>query len=267
MKLIDPSPWPIFLSKATLIFVFGLIGAFRKQTFGIISLILGTFIILGVLFHWWKDIIKEAIYEPYTKATKKGFRIAMYLFILSEVIFFATFFCSFFNAWLDSTFLFEISSHIKKIDWPPNGIPPHDPWSLPFINTLILLLSGTTINWTHRCLLENDKKNMIKMLLITILLGLLFIIIQAIEYYKTNFSLREMGEKIIYISNFYIITGFHCAHLMIGMLFLLICLFRAHRNQFTPQNHLCLEFASLYWHFIDIVWIFLFIFIYWLGGS
>nr|CAH7722580.1 unnamed protein product [Callosobruchus chinensis] len=182
----------------------------------------------------------------------------MYLFILSEVVFFIAFFCSFFKAWL-------AFSPTKKVEWPPEGILPPDPWSLPFMNTLILLLSGTTITSAHHFLLENDQKSMIKMLSITILLGMFFIIVQAIEYYEASFSLQEAGEKLIYTSNFYMITGFHCVHVIIGIIFLSVCLFRARKNQITPQDHLCFEFASWYWHFVDVVWIFLFLFVYWLS--
>ncbi|MDX5518659.1 MAG: cytochrome c oxidase subunit 3, partial [Wolbachia endosymbiont of Andrena agilissima] len=160
---------------------------------------------------------------------------------------------------------FEAFSPAKKVEWPPEGILPPDPWSLPFMNTLILLLSGTTITWANHSLLKNDKKSMIKMLSITILLGVFFIIVQAIEYHEASFSLQETGEKLIYTSNFYMITGFHCAHVIIGIIFLSVCLFRARKGQFTLQDHLCFEFASWYWHFVDVVWIFLFLFVYWLS--
>ncbi|QKX01096.1 cytochrome C oxidase subunit III [Wolbachia endosymbiont of Dipetalonema caudispina] len=264
--LVDPSPWPISISVAVLILIVGLISTLHKQTFGIFGLILGISTISVVLFYWWRDVIKEAIYDKcHTAIVKHGLRIAMYLFIFSEIIFFTAFFCSFFKAWLDPVFLFEAFSPINRVKWPPEGVIPPNPWSLPFINTLVLLLSGTTVISAHYFLLENDQKNTIKMLSITILLGVFFIIMQAIEYHEASFSLQETGEKLIYASNFYIITGFHCAHVVIGVIFLSICLFRTWRNQFTPQDHLCFEFASWYWHFVDIVWIFVFIFIYWLS--
>nr|CAD7415785.1 unnamed protein product [Timema poppensis] len=211
--LVDPSPWPIAISAAILILALGLVGALHKQIFGMFCLVLGISAVSGVLFYWWRDVIREAIYDKcHTTIVKHGLKFAMYLFILSEVVFFIVFFCSFFKAWLDPVFLFEAFSPAKKVEWPPEGILPPDPWSLPFMNILILLLSGTTITWANHSLLENDKKSTIKMLSITILLGVFFIIVQAIEYHEASFSLQETGEKLIYTSNFYMITGFHCAH-------------------------------------------------------
>lgn len=262
--LVEPSPWPIAISAAILLLALGLVGTLHKQISGIFGLVLGISAVSGVLFYWWRDVIKEAIYEKCrTAIVKQGLKFAMYLFIISEVVFFIAFFCSFFKAWLDPVFLFEAFSPTKKIEWPPEGILPPDPWSLPFMNTLILLLSGTTVTSAHHFLLENDKRSMIKMLSITILL--FFIIVQAIEYYEASFSLQEAGEKLIYTSNFYMITGFHCMHVIIGIILLSVCLFRARRDQITPQDHLCFEFASWYWHFVDVVWIFLFVFVYWLS--
>ncbi|WP_168464478.1 cytochrome c oxidase subunit 3 [Wolbachia endosymbiont of Ctenocephalides felis wCfeT] len=259
--LVDPSPWPIAISAAILILALGLVGTLHKQIFGVPGLIFGISAISGVLFYWWKDVVREAIYDKcHTAIVKHGLKFAMYLFILTEVVFFIAFFCSFFKAWLDPVFLFEAFSPTKKFEWPTNG---PDPWSLPFMNTLILLLSGTTITSAHHSLFENDKKNMIKMLSITILLGVFFVLTQAVEYYEANFSLHDG----IYASNFYMITGFHGVHVIIGIIFLSVSLFRARKDQFTPQDHLCFEFAAWYWHFVDVVWIFLFIFVYWLGGG
>lgn len=261
--LVDPSPWPIAISAAILIFALGLVGTLHKQIFGMLGLILGISAVSGVLFYWWRDVIREAIYDKcHTAIVKHGLKFGMYLFIASEVIFFMVFFCSFFKAWLDPVFLFEAFSPVKKFAWPPEGISPPDPWSLPFMNTLILLLSGTTITAAHHYLLENDKKGMVNMLSITILLGVFFLAVQAIEYYEATFSLNEAG---IYSSNFYMITGFHGIHVIIGVIFLTVCLFRARKGQLTYQDHLGFEFASWYWHFVDIVWIFLFIFVYWLS--
>ncbi|MDN5247833.1 MAG: cytochrome c oxidase subunit 3 [Wolbachia endosymbiont of Tyrophagus putrescentiae] len=264
--LVDPSPWPIAISAAILVLVLGLVSTLHKHFFGVSTLILGIGAVSGVLFYWWRDVVKEAVYDKcHTYIVKHGLKIAMCLFIFSEVIFFAAFFCSFFKAWLDPVFLFETFSPTKRVSWPPEGISVPDPWSLPFMNTLVLLLSGTTIAAAHHYLLENDKKNTINMLLATILLGIFFIIVQAIEYHEASFSLKETGEKLIYTSNFYMITGFHCAHVIIGIIFLTVCLLRAMKDHFTPQDHLCFEFAAWYWHFVDVVWIFLFVFVYWLS--
>lgn len=264
--LVNPSPWPISISFAIVIFILGLTGILHKQVFATTVLIVGMILISGVLFYWWRDVIRESIYDRcHTNIVKHGLKVAMILFIVSEIVLFGVLFLSFFKSWLDPVFLFEEFSPTKKIPWPPEGISPPDPWSLPFMNTLVLLLSGTTITAAHHFLRENDKKGVVNMLLLTISLGIFFIIVQAIEYHETSFSLEETGVKLIYTSNFYIITGFHCAHVIIGIIFLTICLFRTLKDQFTPQDHLCFEFASWYWHFVDIVWIFLFIFVYWLS--
>ncbi|OEY86545.1 cytochrome C oxidase subunit III [Wolbachia pipientis] len=257
------SPWPIALSAAVLILILGIVSIITDQFFGVPILALGVITLLWTLFCWWKDVIAEA--KLYTYALKHGLKIAMYLFIFSEIIFFAAFFCSFFKAWLDPVFILEAFTPTKKVQWPPEGVFPPDPWSLPFMNTLILLLSGTAITGAHHYLRENDMKNTANMLLITISLGVFFIIVQAIEYYEANFSLKETGNKLIYISHFYMITGVHCMHVIIGVVFLVICWLRTLRGHFTSQNHLCFEFASWYWHFVDIVWLFLFIFVYWLS--
>ncbi len=254
------SPWPIVLSAAVLALVLGLVSTINNQFFGIPILALGAVALLGTLFYWWRDVIKEAKFH-----TRHDFSIAMYLFIFTEVIFFAVFFCSFFKAWFDPVFLFEAFSPVKKVRWPPEGISPPDPWSLPFMNTLTLLLSGTAITASHYYLRENDIKNASNMLLVTISLGIFFIIVQVIEYYEASFSLRETGEKLIYISNFYMITGMHCMHVIIGIVLLVVCLLRTLRGHLTAQNHLCFEFAAWYWHFVDVVWLFLFVFVYWLS--
>ncbi|UWI83178.1 cytochrome c oxidase subunit 3 [Wolbachia endosymbiont of Howardula sp.] len=258
--LVQPSPWPIFISIAILIFALGLVSTFRKQTLGVISLLIGICSISIVLMYWWLDIIKEAMYDHcHTPIVKSGLRYAMYLFLISEVVFFLTLFCSFFKAWLNPVFLFESFILTQPFKWSTQiGIPPN-PWSLPLMNTLILLLSGTTVTWAKHSLLENDHHNMMKMLYITLLLGICFIIVQAIEYYEISLILQNTD---IYTSNFYVITGFHVLHVIIGMFFLSVCLCRARQNHFTLQDHLCIEFASWYWHFVDYVWIFVFIFIY-----
>ncbi len=264
--LLNPSPWPLTISGSVLVLMLGLATTLHKWQFGKATLIAGLILVATVLSFWWKDVIKEAITEQaHTNAVKNGLKIGMAVLILSEAMFFVAFFWSFFKAWLYPTYIFADLSPVKKLIWPPEGVITPNPWSIPFMNTLILLLSGTTINSAHYYLLKNEQKNMIKMLGITIILGILFVAIQGIEYYEAKFSLKEAGEHLIYSSNFYMMTGFHCVHVVVGIIFLIICLFRAKKAHFTPDHHLCFEFAAWYWHFVDIVWLFLFIFLYWLS--
>ncbi|GHM58647.1 MAG: putative cytochrome c oxidase subunit 3 [Candidatus Mesenet longicola] len=264
--LLNPSPWPLSISCSILIFMLGLTTTLHKWQFGKATLIVGLMLLATVLYFWWKDVIKEGtVDKAHTDPVRRGFKIGMAVLIISEIMFFVAFFWSFFRAWLDPVYVFADLSPIKRLAWPPEGIVAPDPWSIPFMNTLILLLSGTTINTSHHYLLKNEQKSMIKMLGITILLGMLFVAVQGIEYYEAKFSLKEAGEHLIYSSNFYMMTGFHCVHVIVGIIFLIVCWFRAKRAHFTSQHHVCFEFAAWYWHFVDVVWILLFIFLYWLS--
>jgi cytochrome c oxidase subunit 3 len=225
----------------------------------------GLLSVIAVMYFWWRDVIIEGIKDKsHTSIVRHGLRIGMVLFILSEVMFFFAFFWAFFKAALVPVLVFDGSSlfedGIKILDgvWPPRGIATFDPWDLPFINTLILLLSGTTVTWAHYGLLHNDRKSLINGLALTVILGLSFTVLQAYEYHHAAFGFKDG----IYSSVFYMATGFHGAHVIIGTLFLLICLIRAMKNQMTPEGHLGFEFAAWYWHFVDVVWLFLFIFVY-----
>jgi cytochrome c oxidase subunit 3 len=202
---------------------------------------------------WWRDVIIEAVYQGYhTPVVQIGLRYGMALFIASEVMFFAAFFWAFF-----SSSLFPVGGV-----WPPKGIHPFNPWEVPFLNTLILLTSGTTVTWAHHALLENDRKGLIQGLGITVLLGIAFTSLQAYEYSHAAFGFKDG----IYPSTFFMATGFHGAHVIIGTTFLAVNFFRAIAGQFTPRQHFGFEAAAWYWHFVDVVWLFLFVCIY-LWGS
>jgi cytochrome c oxidase subunit 3 len=189
-----------------------------------------------------------------------GLRFGMALFIVSEVMFFAAFFWAFFNASALPKLPLEDVWAIAPGIWPPKGIEPFDPWSIPFLNTLILLLSGTTVTWAHHALLNNDRKGLIQGLTYTVILGMIFTSFQAYEYMHASFGFKEG----VYASTFYMATGFHGFHVIIGTIFLFVCLMRAKKGHFTPERHLGLEFAAWYWHFVDVVWLFLFVCVY--GG-
>jgi cytochrome c oxidase subunit 3 len=231
---------------------------------GNVMLIAGLAAVIFTMFVWWKDVIKEGKSGDHTNIVRHGLRVGMALFILSEVMFFFAFFWSFFKAALAPEFVFDgahiFEEGIKVVEgvWPPEGVKTFNPWDLPFINTLILLLSGTTVTWAHYALLKNDRKNLIRALLITVLLGIAFTAMQAYEYSHAAFGFTDG----IYSSNFYMATGFHGAHVIIGTIFLAVCLVRALKGDMSPKHHLGFEFAAWYWHFVDVVWLFLFAFIY-----
>ncbi len=180
----------------------------------------------------------------------------MVLFIISEIMFFAGFFWAF----------FDVSLFPKAIiggQWPPKNIETINPFRLPYLNTLFLLLSGTTITWAHQSLLENDRPSFKKGLLLTVTLGLIFLSLQAIEYAHASFSLKDS----IFGSIFYITTGFHGFHVLIGVIMLSVCLLRGLYGHFTPKHHVGFEISAWYWHFVDVVWLFLFVWVYWWGRS
>ena len=247
--------------------------------------------VLLTMIGWWRDIIKESLRgENTSTVVRLGLRYGMILFIVSEVMFFAAWFWAFFDASLfthagqaitladgsqmtningDPAFLRnDFRQHFTGGVWPPQGIDPLNPWGLPLINTLILLLSGTTVTWAHYAVQKGDQKGLVQGLVITILLGAFFTFLQATEYTEaiTNEMFKFSGGG-IYGATFFMATGFHGMHVIIGTVFLTVCLFRALAHQFTPDRHFGFEAAAWYWHFVDVVWLFLFAFIYVLGNQ
>ncbi|MEK6733609.1 MAG: cytochrome c oxidase subunit 3 [Pseudomonadota bacterium] len=231
---------------------------------GKILLPLGFVLTLSCMFSWWKDVIFEArVQHAHTKVVRQGLSIGMLLFILSEIMFFVAFFWSFFHARLSPHEMLSTDPwSVASSSWPPKGIIVFDPWNLPFINTLILMLSGTTVTWAHYAIENNKRAESIKALGITIILGVTFTLLQAYEYIHASFNITEG----IYPANFFLATGFHGFHVIIGTIFLTVSYFRAKQGHFDKGNPILgFEFAAWYWHFVDIVWIFLFIFVYVLG--
>ena len=258
--LVDPSPMPILASMALLLLAIGAITFMHKMAIGNILLPAGFASVIAVLYAWWKSVVKEAIVDKaHNNVVQQGLRIGMSLFILSEVMFFFAFFFSFFHSSLFPVDVLENGLwSLKEGIWPPEGIKTFDPWHLPLFNTLILLLSGTTVTWAHHALINNDREEFMKGLLITILLGASFSVCQAIEYMHSPFAFKDG----VYAANFFMATGFHGAHVIIGTAFLTVCYFRAKKGQMDAENHLGFEFAAWYWHFVDVVWLFLFVFVY-----
>ncbi len=262
--LVDPSPWPLAMSFALLLVASGAVMFMHQVKFGTSIMSAGIIGVLLVMYTWWRDVVKEGLVDKaHTKPVSNGLRIGMGLFIASEVMFFVAFFWAFFAGALDPKVPFDGSwPIIEGAVWPPKGIVTFDPWDLPFLNTLILLLSGTTVTWAHYALLHKDQKGLINGLACTVALGFIFSLLQAYEYSHAAFGFKD-GK---YASVFYMATGFHGAHVIIGTIFLAVCLFRAMKGHFTPEKHLGFEFAAWYWHFVDVVWIFLFVAIYWWGS-
>lgn len=261
--LVDPSPWPIVACIGLFFLTLGSAMFFHKKPFGEYIAIAGLLTVFYVMYVWWRDVIRESIAgKAHTALVRKGLRIGMGLFILSEVMFFFAFFWSFFHASVFPKDILDGIWPVKPGSWPPEHITTFDPWHLPFMNTLILLLSGTTVTWAHHALLVGDRKGLIQGLTWTVILGFSFTCLQAFEYWHAPFKFKDG----IYSSVFYMATGFHGLHVIVGTIFLAVCLLRARKGHFTPDKHLGFEFAAWYWHFVDVVWLFLFVCIYWWGS-
>jgi cytochrome c oxidase subunit III len=261
--LVDPSPWPIVGAFSALLITMGGVYWMRGGT-PLISII-GILGIIYVMIVWWRDVINEAEHKgDHTKIVQLGLRYGMILFIASEVMFFVAWFWAYFDAALfPGEHAQYLRAEVTGGQWPPKDIATFDPWHLPLLNTLILLTSGTTVTWAHHALLENDRKGLIHGLWLTIGLGTLFTCVQAYEYSHAAFAYS--GN--IYGATFFMATGFHGAHVIIGTIFLTVCLVRAYLGHFKPDHHFGFEAAAWYWHFVDVVWLFLFTFIYVWGAG
>ena len=290
--LVNPSVWPLFCSAAACLMMVGAVvwmkGLVPADSGPVASALLsegkmalffaGLAGVLVSMFGWWADIIKESRQGDHTPVVSIGLRYGMMLFIASEVMFFAAFFWMFFEMAIFN----EARTHVPEIGnwadtaaawstWPPKGIELLDPWALPLLNTVILLLSGTTVTWAHHALQVGDRKAARTGLIITVLLGVLFTAVQVYEYqhilHENLFFNEAAANSGLYGSIFFMATGFHGFHVLIGTIFLIVCLLRLLAGQFTPQKHFGFEAAAWYWHFVDVVWLFLFICIYVAGAG
>jgi cytochrome c oxidase subunit 3 len=256
--LVDPSPWPLLGSFAGGALVLGIILYAHYGTQWVLAL--GLLGVVSTMFLWWRDVLRESRTPgTHTSVVRLGLRYGMILFIASEVMFFVAFFWAYFHF---AIYPEHVSGAAVAI-WPPQGIETFDPFHLPLLNTMILLLSGCTVTWAHHALLHNDRKGLIQGLALTVVLGIAFTGFQIKEYMIAPFSFTGG----VYPSTFYLATGFHGFHVFVGTVFLAVCLFRAIRGQFTPQRHFGFEAAAWYWHFVDVVWLFLFVAVYWWGAG
>nr|YP_006576080.1 cytochrome c oxidase subunit III [Membranipora grandicella]AEH99609.1 cytochrome c oxidase subunit III [Membranipora grandicella] len=252
--LVQVSPWPLTGSLGALMLTSGIALWFHGWNMGIT--LLGLTIILLTMFQWWRDVIREATYQGYhTSIVASGLRLGMILFIVSEVCFFFAFFWAFFHSSLAPEAVNMGSM------WPPKGINTLNPWGVPLLNTIVLLSSGVTVTWAHHAILVSKEFEATSALILTIILGIEFTALQAGEYVETSFSIAD-GT---YGSTFFVATGFHGLHVIIGTTFLFICLLRNFVLHFSNHHHVGFEAAAWYWHFVDVVWLFLFVSIYWWG--
>jgi len=266
--LVDPSPWPVLAAFSTLVLAVGAILAMHQGQY--VMLLVGAAALVFISALWWRDVIREAESGRYhNPIVQIGLRYGMVLFIASEVMFFAAWFWAFFDVALypggaNSQEMILRTESLGGV-WPPQSMEGKlfDPWDIPFLNTIILLSSGATLTWAHHALRVGNRSSLLQGLGYTILLGVVFTALQAYEYSIAPFKLDEG----IYPSTFYLATGFHGLHVIIGTIFLIVCFFRALLNHFKPDHHIGFEAAAWYWHFVDVVWLFLFTFIYWWGGA
>ncbi len=256
--LVNPSPWPLVASVSAFVMAVGAILWFHDMA-PVWPMLIGLVGVLYTMYAWWADVIKEGQEGYHTPVVMMHHRYGMILFIASEVMFFVAWFWAYF----DGFFNYDAAEQIARVaatggHWPPNGVELFDPFHLPLFNTLLLLTSGTTVTWAHHALLHNDREGLKWGLVLTILLGAVFTMVQAIEYSQAGFQFS--GN--LYGATFFMATGFHGFHVLVGTIFLIVCLVRAQAGQFTPKQHLGFEFAAWYWHFVDVVWLFLFASIY-----
>lgn len=252
--LVEFSPWPLTGSCGAFALTLGLTDWFHRHS--PTCMIIGLIIIILTILQWWRDVVREAVFlGHHTSYVTKGLRWGIILFIASEVLFFFAFFWAFFHRSLAPTP--ELGCR-----WPPTGIEPINPFSVPLLNTAVLLASGVTVTWAHHRLIEGNREATLQALLLTVLLGAYFTALQASEYVEAPFTIADS----VYGSTFFVATGFHGLHVLIGSTFLAVCLARTALHHFSTGHHFGFEAAAWYWHFVDVVWIFLYLCIYWWGS-
>ena len=251
--ILPPSIYPFIAAVGSFVMLFGAVLWMKDIGSGFWMFLIGLVAILYTMVGWFSEMVAESRGGDHTPVVAIGLRYGFILFIISEVMFFSAWFWSFFKH-----ALYPMQS-FSEGQWPPPSIETFDPWHLPLINTLILLCSGAAATWAHHALVhENNRKDLQQGLALAIGLGILFTFFQAYEYTHAAFGFADN----IYGANFFMATGFHGAHVIIGTIFLAVCLFRAMAGHFSPQKHVGFEAAAWYWHFVDVVWLFLFASIY-----
>lgn len=252
--LVDPRPWPLTSSLGALLLARGLVKWFHFYSPDLFFIALIRIIIS--IIQWWRDVIREGTLQGlHTFKVQIGLQWGIILFIVSEVLFFFSFFWAFFHRRLRPCL------ELGRV-WPPRGINTFNPFSIPLLNTIILLSSGATVTWAHHRILHKEFTESIYRLALTIALGIYFTSLQMYEYIEASFSIADS----VYGATFFVATGFHGLHVIIGTTFLAICLGRLEQAHFSSAHHFGFEAAAWYWHFVDVVWLFLYISIYWWGN-
>lgn len=254
--LVDNSPWPLLGSLTCFVLTISGVLYMKGFQYGLILLYISLILLLLTFFFWFRDIIREATFQGHhTKKVRKGLQLGMILFIVSEIFFFAAFFWAYFHSSL--TPAVELGAV-----WPPKGIVILNPWNVPLLNTVLLLSSGATVTWAHFAIIANNRREAILALILTVIFALLFTALQGLEYYEASFTIADS----VYGSTFFMATGFHGFHVIIGTIFLTVSLIRLVKYHLTNLHHFGFEAATWYWHFVDVVWLFLFVSIYWWGS-
>jgi len=255
--LVDPSPHPLITSLGAFLMTSGGTMYMHNYFGGGYLLFCGIILVSASAATWWRDVVREATFQGHhTIPVQVGLRWGMILFIISEIMFFFGFFFAFFWSSLGPNI--EIGGV-----WPPPGIETLSAWDVPLLNTVILLTSGATCTWAHHGIIEGKKTDVVLGLTLTVVLGVIFTLCQVFEYMDCSFAISDG----IYGSTFFMATGFHGFHVLVGTTFLIVCLIRATKNHFTREHHFGFEAAAWYWHFVDVVWLFLFVSIYYWGGN
>jgi Heme/copper-type cytochrome/quinol oxidase, subunit 3 len=257
--ILPPDIAPLATTVGAFVFTSGMVLFMHDMAGGHFVPWLGLAVLLASMFMWFSKIVNEAHAGDHTPVVQLHQRYGMILFIASEVMFFVGWFWAFFDFSLFPSALTDVVGG----QWPPKAIEAvMDPFALPLLNTLILLCSGTTVTWAHHSLIHGDREGLKKGLWATVLLGVLFSFIQGYEYLHAPFGFG--GNT--YGSAFYMATGFHGFHVIVGTIMLIVCLVRTYKGDFTPRQHFGFEAAAWYWHFVDVVWLFLFVAVYIWGG-
>nr|YP_009544440.1 cytochrome c oxidase subunit III [Tremex columba]AYV97235.1 cytochrome c oxidase subunit 3 [Tremex columba] len=249
--LLSISPWPIILSFSSFLFMMNLLNIFYSFKKNMINLILSILLMMFISLLWWRDTMREHTLGEHSMTSSKNLKYGFILFILSELFLFISLFWTFFHSSINP--LLEIGTI-----WPPKNIKIISSLNIPLLNTMILLSSSISVTISHHFLLNNNNKKSMMFLLNTIILGFIFTYFQLFEYMNSNFSISDS----IYGSIFFLATGFHGIHVLIGSLFLLSCLIRMFYFHFNYKTFICFELAIWYWHFVDTIWLFLFMIIY-----
>jgi cytochrome c oxidase subunit 3 len=263
--IIDPSVLPFVGAVSGFTMLAGAVLMFHDITS--LVAVAGLIGVLYTMYAWWSVVVGEATVGDHTPVVRIGLRMGFILFIMSEVMFFSAWFWTFFKHAIFPAvedLATETVATWQAADgmWPPPGIVTFDAWDLPLINTLILLLSGCTVTWAHHALIEGKRPALIWGLIAHVALGATFTMFQAYEYSHAQFGFSDN----IYGAAFFMATGFHGFHVLIGTIFLAVCLLRSAKGHFTPTQHIGFETAAWYWHFVDVVWLFLFAAVYIWGG-